>query len=356
VGAGRDRLGNVAVDTIAGLIRDETARSKTSAVEQAVFGTTDPEVIASAFDALLRASCGAPIQPLAYRSSVGCVLEVELADGVRVVVKAYQARWHAPFLAAVHRVQHHLLGRGIPCPEPVAGPLPILRGLALIDARLPDPGIRPPTPTMLPISAAGLADVIHASRGVDPSDLSPHPMDASDQGGLYPTPHSPIFDFGATVDGAEWIDELASAAREVRDERPGERVIAHSDWSARNVRMDEQRLLAVYDWDSLAVVPEPVAVGQAAATWSAIDDGQPAPTCQEIAAYAYAYERARGRPFTEHEMRTLGAAALYVLAYTARCEHAVDPDEQVHRRARPRLRVDGTALLDLPGLVREDGP
>ena len=33
-------------------------------------------------------------------------------------------------------------------------------------------------------------------------------------------------------------------------------VVADTDWSARNVRFDEKDLLAVYDWDSVALVRE----------------------------------------------------------------------------------------------------
>ena len=37
------------------------------------------------------------------------------------------------------------------------------------------------------------------------------------------------------------------------------------------------------------------------------------------------YEAARGATFSEREYAALFAAATYGLAYTARCEHAVDP-------------------------------
>jgi len=205
---------------------------------------------------------------------------------------------------------------------------------------------------MMGLSAAGLARQIDLCRDIDGSALSPHPMDPKADD-LYPIPHSPVFDFEATTRGAEWIDELAEAARTVRDQQEADLVVAHCDWSARNVRMDSEGLIAVYDWDSLATVTEAVAVGQAAATWSAIDGGEVAPSAEEVASYALRYEDARGAGFTTAERAAVGAAALYVLAYTARCEQAIDPEAAVHLRARPRLAVEGEALLDLPNLMAE---
>ncbi len=56
--------------------------------------------------------------------------------------------------------------------------------------------------------------------------------------------------------------------------------------------MNETGLLAVYDWDSLSYVSEVIAVGQAAATWSAVDGSRVAPPANEIAAYVASYEDA----------------------------------------------------------------
>jgi hypothetical protein len=126
-------------------------------------------------------------------------------------------------------------------------------------------------------------------------------------------------------------------------------VIAHSDWSARNVRLRTHGVVAAYDWDSLAFMSETSAVGQAAATWSSQDADAPplAPGVDEVAAYVKAYEDGRGRTFTDAELDRIGAAALWVLAYTARCEHALAPFGTGPHAARSRLQADGDALLHL---------
>jgi len=163
---------------------------------------------------------------------------------------------------------------------------------------------------------------------------------------LYPAPHSPLFDFAATAEGAQWIDDIATAARErmVADTW----VIAHGDWSARNVRLDSEGLACVYDWESLQLVPEATAVGIAAATWRAVGTPNeplaPAPT--EIRQYVDQYEVHRGRPFPPTARRGAHAAAVYALAYTARCEHAVSPGTTTGR-ASGRLTSGGLqSLLD----------
>lgn len=316
-----------------------------------MFGTADSGEIASALSELCLETLGsAVVGPLFYEASVGCVAGLLLRTGSAVVVKSYQPRWSVRFLSAVREVQAALSGSGFPGPHPLAGPVPLLGGYAMVESYLPDPGSRRATGPMLAVSAAGLADQVTRCAGLEAPDLRPHPLDAGGTD-LYPTPHSPIFDFEATAGGAEWIDELATAAKAGRDAHRGVPVVAHCDWSARNVRMDDQSIVAVYDWDSLASVAEVVAVGQAAATWFFVDRRDAAPQAAEIASYVRRYEDRRGCRFSGDEHKAIGAAALYVLAYRARCEHAQGAGRTEEARAVHRLSVEGNLLLDLPALM-----
>jgi hypothetical protein len=116
------------------------------------------------------------------------------------------------------------------------------------------------------------------------------------------------------------------------------------------VRFDEHGLLAVYDWDSLAFVTEATAIGQAAMTWSVTADpgGTAFPELGSVLGYIGDYEEARGTPLSNGQRRAAQAAAVYVLAYTARCEHSLAvrgiarPDQNT---ARPRLGDIGAVLL-----------
>ena len=101
------------------------------------------------------------------------------------------------------------------------------------------------------------------------------------------------------------------------------------------------------------MVPEPTAVGQAAATWSSTAaPGEEAPSLTEIVDYVRCYEAARGRAFARDERRVIGCRGGVGCWRTRRArEHAVDPDSELHVRARARLAADGAALLALADLL-----
>ena len=344
-------------ESVERVVATQHAKWGTNAVDAEVFGTGDPAEMAAIVDRFCRDELGAETEEgLFYGASSGCVLGVRLRDGGEVVIKAYQQRWQAPYLRAVQSFQAHAVGRGLPCATPLRGPTALVPGRphqAMVESVLADPGLRPfSTAAERRVSAAGLARLIAVCRELPVApELADHPLRRLSDG-LYGEPHSPLFDFAATAEGAEWIDEIARRALLQREADGRPPVVAHADWSARNVRLDERRLLAVYDWDSLALVPESTAVGQAAATWSVTADpgGTEFPALRDIIAFMADYEGAAGNRLDETQRRAAGAAAAYALAYTARCEHALE----VTGRARPdqhaahdRLADAGSALLDL---------
>jgi hypothetical protein len=165
---------------------------------------------------------------------------------------------------------------------------------------------------------------------------------------LWPTPHSPLFDFEATAEGAQWIDELARRSRQVAP--AGRRVVAHFDWRAEHFLFEGDRIATVYDWDSLHFDHEPIAVGAAAHAFTAQRDDDtvpPAPSGDEILEFIDDYERARGRRFDRQERRACHASSVYSLAYTSRCGHCLDPHEHNLRSSafRRTLREAGPRLL-----------
>ena len=339
------------VDSVARLVAAQHhARWGINAVDREVFGTGDPAEIAAILDRFCQREVGTGIgTALFYGASAGCVLGLRLADGTEVVVKAYQERWRAPFLQAVQAVQSHMADPRHPVRT--AGPRAGAGG-----ARAPAPGDRRVAPARsgpAPVRVGGGAPSVRRRPGppdrrrpvscVPSAALAPladHPLRRVDSG-LYGEPHSPLFDFAATAEGAEWMDALATrtAAGRDADERPP--VIAHTDWSARNVRLDDDGLLAVYDWDSVALVPESTAIGQAAV--DLVGDGRPrrdgvpdaAPTSSA------SWPTTRRRPAagsTTCSGAAAAAAAVYALAYTARCEHSLDAKGM----ARPTSTPPGT--------------
>ena len=81
------------------------------------------------------------------------------------------------------------------------------------------------------------------------------------------------------------------------------------------------------------------------ADW-ARDDIVRVPRVAEMAAFVDDYETARGTSFTAAERRTIAASCVYSVAYTARCNHAIDPRAEAwNGDFRPLLRAEAEALL-----------
>jgi hypothetical protein len=304
-----------------------------------VFPDPAPAAIAAAVDGFCERALGAPVaQAELFAASVGSVFGLRLRDGRRVVVKVHPPRASVAYLEAMQAVQRHLATAGFPAPVPLAAPAPLGRGTAVAETLLdrgapPDGRVAQQRRAM----AAGLAELVALARPLAHlAGLRANIM-AVGPGALWPTPHDGRFDFAATTAGAEWIDRIATTARERRDREPaGEEVVGHTDWRAEHLRFDGGRLSAVHDWDSVTVLPEPALVGSAAhafpANW-ALPEPPPTPTRDEALAFVADYEAAReGGPFTAEEGERARAALVYTMAYTARCEHS-DERTDVGRRA-----------------------
>jgi hypothetical protein len=322
-------------------------------VEHAIFNSADPTQIAQTVDAFCSTELGSAIaEYLFYESSQGSVIGLRLADNRRVVVKAHPPSQSLEFLAAVYGVQSHLANRGFPCPKPISGPTLLARGYAVVE-ELVDDGIyrdahNPAIRRAMAKTLFWLVDLTQDLRYL--SGLRPGMLSRFLLRRLWPTPHSKIFDFEATAIGSEWIDRIASKARQnLLSSSAGEVVIGHTDWSVKHFRFVDDMVRVVYDWDSLALEKEPVIVGDAARgftmTWHL--DVPVAPTLDELWAFVEEYEAARGKPFTEAERATIGAAAAYALAYTARCENCFNPGATDYPAGsfREALSDYGEALL-----------
>jgi hypothetical protein len=323
------------------------SEASTDWVEQVIFGTTDADRMATRIAGTVDDLLGVAVNGgVFYRASAGCVLGLHLTDGRLVVLKAYQPQWELPFLQATQRVQRAVHQSGFPCPSPIAGPVPFGHGLATLESFLPDPGLhRPEGDGLLKRSSAGLVRLLRAARGEKADGLDLHPFRIA-PGDLYPTPHSPGFDFPGTSEGAEWIDEIARAAWVQRERADGPQVIAHT--GPRNVRVNEHGIGAVYDWDSLSLASEAVVAGQSAATWRSTGSTADvlAPGRAEIERYLVAFGVARGTPLSASELSTARSAAVWVMAYSARCEHALElRTPSVRHRARNWLRTESSQLL-----------
>ena len=231
-------------------------------VEQAIFATADADAIADMVTETARRELGVPVTGgLFYAASSGCVFGLELADGESIVLKAFQSHWDPAVPGAVQRVQRAVARIRVPRPDsPSAAPVALGHGRATFESLLPDPGAVSLDERLMDRSSAALVRIVRATDGLvrDGLDLHPFRKPADD---LYPTPHNPIFDLRGTTTGAEWIDEWVRRSSPPPGSASLPSVIAHLDWSARNVRLTAAALVAVYDSDSIGVASEAMMAG-----------------------------------------------------------------------------------------------
>jgi hypothetical protein len=305
-------------------------------VEPVVFGSTDPHQITRLIDAFCQKELDAAVADyLFYESSQGAVCGVCLVDGRRVVLKIHQPSRSIDFLNAIVQVQNYLNDHGYPCTKPLLDPRPLACGTAIVE-ELVDEGEyhQAHDPTIRRSMAEMLAWLIKLTwkpemiPGFQPAILDLR----LPAGVIWPTPHSKLFDFEATAAGAEWIDEIARKAQEIKLHSDGRLVLGHTDWSVKHFRYVGERVRVIYDWDSLALEKEPIIIGHASVnfTYTEFFDSPRLPTYEESHAFIAEYEAARGKLFTPEEHQTLKAAEIYGLAYGARCEHALKPNETTY--------------------------
>ena len=331
------------------ILKDETDRR----LADSILGTADAGAIVEALTGFCRAHLGSGIADLIYCTfSVGAGFGLVLADGRRVFLKAWSSATSGAELRAVHTVQAALAERGFPAPCVLLPPVPFMAGHAAVMEWL-DRGAQADAgqPTLRRAMAVALARLNTLATPF--AGLPRVPRHQYPEGAVWGPTHNVLFDFAATARDAEWIDQLAATSARIAREGEGRVVVGHRDWSAKNVRFarDAARnafVSAVYDWDSIVHAPEPVIVGMAAATFTATWDIPVArvfPAPGDMVAFVADYEHASGRAFTAGEWRTAEAAATYLLAYTARCEHCTaapfEPDsaQGILRRARGRTGV-----------------
>jgi hypothetical protein len=340
-------------DDLRKVIQEEHRGWEDSVVDRAVFGTTDPAAIAVLLSDFCERELGAKVAGARfYRVSAACVAGVDLDDGRSVVLKAQRGDRREDYLAACAELRTLLADDGFPCPRPLT--VPRRAGPAWVTAEeLMEQG-EPADAHHAPIRRA-IAEALARLEALSARLPSPERLGRAWYGGLpegrvFPRPHSPFFDFNATMEGADWIERLAAEARARRGSAEGDRAVGHFDFRVEHLRFEGARLVASYDWDSLHHELVPVWIGSLAphftADWQRGDVVR-APSIDEMRAFVADFEETRGRPFTKPERATLSAACVYAMAYTARCNHASMPRrEGWNGDLRPLLRAHGRLLLD----------
>lgn len=318
------------------VIADYIAPWKEPYILQQIFRTPNPYEVSRHLYAFCKAEFGhVPEQVIFFAASQGVVFGLRLYDGRRVVVKVHPPHQSPAFLAQMGQVQHYLAERGYPCPRPLQGPRPLVAGYATVEELIDEGEYKDAHyPVVRQAMATAFARLFQlTSEPGIVSMLQPALFDHRlPPDVLWPRPHNAIFDFEATAAGAEWIDELARSARKTIETDQSKLVLGHVDFSVKQMRLVGNSIRIIYDWDSLLLNKETVLVGKTAINFPYSEQPGIAnlPTQQEALAFVAEYEAARARPFTIEERKVIAAGATLELAYGARCEHSLYPQEQVY--------------------------
>jgi hypothetical protein len=270
--------------------------------------------------------------------SIGLVAGFELADGRRIAAKVHPPMFSRRYLAATVTLQRSLLDAGLPVAASLCDPVAFGDRFVTLHRWLPVP---PPlvAETAPTASAVMLRRFILVATEAMPDGLYPHPLRRT-AGDRYGHPHSDLFDFATTNEGAEWIDAYADLAATALDAADVNHVVGHSDWAARNVVIGNGAVRAIFDLDSLCLGSEEWFVGSSALTWATTGDTN-APGLRStdgIDRFVRAYEG------TDLDRHLIAAAALETLAYMARCEHSIARTRWRREWACPHLRAFGPEL------------
>jgi hypothetical protein len=259
-----------------------------------------------------------------FAASVGALFGVRRRDGSRLAIKVNKLFTDERYFAEVQQLQATLADAGYPAPRPVRriGTVTIdewLDGGEYRDAHEPD------------VRQAMARELVRFHRLATETGLRPRRVFLRPEGALWPKPHNALFDFEASASGAEWIDEIALAARAIADRHVGAEVVGHTDWSAKHLRFGPKLdVTALYDWDSVTTDLEPTLVGTAAGSFTYTEElGDHValwPSTAESDAFIADYEEERAERFSDDERSAARAACVYLRAYAARCHHSTGGD------------------------------
>lgn len=299
-------------------------------VHEEVLGVADErEVAALLIGAIEDFSVASLVAVEFVAVSVGIVMGGWTNDGRGLVLKAFRASVPQAAIEVGQQAQQLAGAAGLAAPKPLSPPFPLGSGLATVEEMLLDGeqcDVRPePVRVALARDLQRLTVALYPLRD-HPGLQRPDRALLVDEGSPFPVPHSAIFDFDVTADGAGWIDDAAWGALDVLGDALSNRsAVMHTDWRAENVRMGPHGVSAIYDWDSLAAGDEAAHVGGVArafsTNWSVVDPM--VPTLDDLRGFIDDYGSSRPVPFTPDEFRRVRAGVIHALAYSARCEHAL---------------------------------
>jgi Ser/Thr protein kinase RdoA (MazF antagonist) len=279
------------------------------------------------------------------------VTGLRLDDGREVLVKARPDQNGRA--ATCIEVQRVLAGQGFPCPSPLTG-MTVHEGLA-VHAEEWSPGGEVRTgddPATARDFAVLLARMVELAADLEVGGPAPGAVtaplpnpewlrwDHDDDG---PWPAVPYYDNQPRVALPDVVEDAAHRLRERLSVVYLPRILGHGDWESQNLRWHGDTPAVVYDWDSVAWLPEAAIVGSACGAFASWGRPTLAPLASSEA-FLRAYQEVR-RPFDDQEIEVAWATSLWLALHNARGEaiHDMSPlaITAVREQAADRLRLAG---------------
>ena len=233
-------------------------------------------------------------------------------------------------LRAVSNVQDKLFHKGFPCPAIIRHPVEY-QGTLVTISEYANIGtqLNAHHPSVRREMAEKLAELLQLAdpyKGMDGFYMN----DLHNSKSLYPPPHNALFDLAIGEKDAGWIDELAYKSKKIITSIESNIVLGHSDWSMKNMRFIDEKIVMIYDWDSLYLQDECHFIGNAASTFPTTWDipVKITPSQEEAISFVREYELARGKKLSSMEWAKTSAYATFILCYIARCELSINPNNE----------------------------
>jgi hypothetical protein len=282
-----------------------------------------------------------PVDVLHESAHMSQVFGLRLADGREVVVKSRPSQNGRE--ATCLEVQRFLAAEGFPAAAPLTG-VSVDAGQATHAEEWRPGGTlrRADDPAAARQYAALLAEMVTQAADVEVGGKSPGAIQPPlpnpewtrwdhDGPGVWPFPG----------DRDHLIPEVvADAAARIRNRMAVvylPRVLGHADWESQNMRWQDDQPQVVYDWDSLAWLPEAAIAGAACGAFASAELPTLAPLAGS-AAFLDEYQ-SRRRAFDDNEIEVAWATSLWSALHNARTHDLALA--AVEDQAADRLRLAG---------------
>jgi hypothetical protein len=263
---------------------------------------------------------GRPVELLFATAHMSDVIGVQLDDGRNVVIKSRPDE--SGRASTCVEAQRALAARGFPCARPLTK-VSVIDGLAIHGEEWRPGGdiLRGDGPEIAAKFGTLLADVVTFTKRLNVRPPLPNPVWTlwNHTGpGIWPAYdwHDARAD---KVEIPEYIEDTAVRVRSRMRRANLPYVLGHADWKTQNLRWKGSLPYAIFDWDSLAWLPEAAIAGAAAGSFASTEQPTLAPL-ESSAAFLDLYQQTARRAFSFDELQVAWAASLWLAAHNARTE------------------------------------